>query len=194
MRSGISITVILKLLGFCETTREVKTALIHNNVMVNGRVVKDNKFMVGLMDVLSVPDKKLYYRVTLDEKGMLDVIPIDSKEAVLLPCKVESVNLVKGGALQYHCHNGYNLRMEKKGCKPRETLILNVDTGKVEKHLPLEAGCAILLTGGGLAGKLGTFVRSEGKFGIVNVDDKEHLTSLKYVFVIGSKVPAVKIR
>jgi len=191
---GMAIATVLKQLGYCETTKEVKTALNSTEMLVNNKRVKDHKHIIGLMDVLAVPSKGLYFRMIIDNKGKLFMIAIPKKEAALLPCRVNSITMVKGAKLQLNCHNGYNILIEKKTIAVNDTVVLNLENKKIEQHLPLKEGATVLVTGGKLAGTIAKLVKREGRVCTLKLDDATHTTLLKYVFVVGDTTPVVKLR
>jgi len=49
------------------------------NIFVNGRIRKDPKFPLGLMDVFSIPRIKKNYRVLIDVKGRFVLNEISNK-------------------------------------------------------------------------------------------------------------------
>ncbi|MCC6059400.1 MAG: 30S ribosomal protein S4e, partial [Thermofilum sp.] len=62
--SCIPLGVILRdLLGYTTTMRETRRVLAERKVEVDGRVVTDYKYPVGLMDVLHIIPEEKYYRV-----------------------------------------------------------------------------------------------------------------------------------
>jgi small subunit ribosomal protein S4e len=185
---GMAIGTVFKLLGLCETTKEVKYALTNSEVFVNSRRVKDFKFLVGFMDVLSVPEKGIYYRMSLDRKGKLAMIEISSKEAELVLCQILQVRKIPGNKIQYNCHNGYNILSDKKDCKRNDVLMYDVAKKEVKERLTLDKGMPVLITGGGFAGSLGSFVAVEGNSGEILLDQTNHKTLAKYLFPIGDKL------
>ena len=192
MATGMSITSILKGLGFCETTKEVKQALAESIVQVNGRIVKDFKRIVGFMDVLGAPKEGLYFRMSIDERGKLVMIEESKTNANLLPCRVRGLCLIKGAITQVNCYNGYNLEMKEKP-KIGDTVVLNLNTGATEV-LPAKEQAMVLLIGGRRAGSIGTIVKHNGATAQVKMGDETHMSDAKHLFVVGGKKPVVKIR
>ena len=89
------INVVLRdVLGVARSTREVRRILHESLVKVDGRVVKDNKRGVGLMDVLSVGDDD-YRRCVLDTNGKLRYRRISAEEATYKFCRIENKVTVK---------------------------------------------------------------------------------------------------
>ena len=72
--------VIRDVLGFARSTREVRHILHNGLAMIDGRVCKETRRGVGLMDVLSLGDN--HYRCVLDHNGRLRYRPISADEHI----------------------------------------------------------------------------------------------------------------
>jgi small subunit ribosomal protein S4e len=51
------------ILDLAKNGKEAKTIISHGKISVNGKVRRDEHFLVGLMDVISIADTKKSYRV-----------------------------------------------------------------------------------------------------------------------------------
>ena len=71
--------VIRDVLGMARTAREVRFILPNELAQVDGRVVKDTRRGVGLMDVLTLGEDN--FLCVLDHNGRLQYRPISQKEA-----------------------------------------------------------------------------------------------------------------
>ena len=71
--------IIRDILNMANTMREVRFMLQTEKVRVDGKVVKDTRRGVGLMDVLTLGDNN--YRCVLDHNGRLRYSPISKEEA-----------------------------------------------------------------------------------------------------------------
>ena len=71
--------IIRDVIGLARSTREVKRILHNGLAKVDGRIVKDTRRGVGIMDVLTLGDDN--YRCVLDTNGRLRYRPISAKEA-----------------------------------------------------------------------------------------------------------------
>jgi len=78
----VPITVFLRdIVGVAQNTKEVKRMLHLKKVLVDGSVIHDNKRPVGLMDVVSIPEAGLYYRILISKKNKLYALPISEEES-----------------------------------------------------------------------------------------------------------------
>ncbi len=102
--------VVRDMLGLAKTAREVRHILHNELAKVDGRVVKDTRRGVGIMDVLTLGEEN--YRCVLDHNGRLRYRPISAKEAGWKVCRIEGKTTIKGGKTQLNLHDGRNLIVE----------------------------------------------------------------------------------
>ena len=79
--------VIRDVLGFARSTREVRHILHNGLAKVDGRICKETRRGVGLMDVLTLGDT--HYRCVLDHNGRLRYRQISADEAAWKVCRIE---------------------------------------------------------------------------------------------------------
>ncbi len=140
------LNIFVKRLKYASTTREVKKLLNAGKILVNGNIIKDQKFPVGIMDVISIPDAKENFRVLIDNKGKF--LLTKTKDADSLLCKVKNKTVMKGKKLQVNLTNGFNILVAKDDYKVGDTLIISPKTKEIKKHIKLEKGAHIYLIGG----------------------------------------------
>ena len=61
-----ALITIRDLLGFADTGKEARSIIASGKVMVDGKVVKNYKYPLGFMDVLSFKGMDKNYRILLD--------------------------------------------------------------------------------------------------------------------------------
>ena len=188
LRMGMSIGTILKDLELCTSTKEVKRALTDEIVLVNGLRVHDFKYQVGFMDIISVPKVSIYLRISMNEKGKLNVIETTKADANLVPCKVRRITIIKNGIPQLNCHNGYSILETKIKPKIGETVLFDTVENKIVDYISLKAGTEALLTSGSLRGKIITVSKITEKVVEFNVGESIHTTPVKSLFLINKKV------
>src|ERR1041384_5726346 len=74
-------TIVRDYLKLAATGREARRVIGAGEVLVDGRVAKEPKVAVGFMDVVSVPKTKQSWRVFIDDKARLRLVPIGSEQA-----------------------------------------------------------------------------------------------------------------
>lgn len=191
-------TVMRDVLHLADNAREASRIIKSGNVQVDGRVVKDEKLGVGLMDIVSIPEAKADYMVLYTEKGKLALSPIDAKDAKEKLCRVKHKTRVRGGKTQITLHDGKNIVVKKDEYKTGDSVKISIPKHEIKEHYPMQKGYLALIRGGkhsGSTGKIeGVQPGTANKEVIVQIktDDALLLTPKSYVFVIGKDKPAIK--
>ena len=190
--SGLPLGVLLRdELQLASTKGEVKKLMNNKEVFVDGKRRKDHSFMVGLFDVLSVPELKKYYRLTLDRKGRLQLIEISAHESSLKLGKVVGKTVVKKGKTQFNLHDGRNLLADAKA-NVGDTFVLALPQASVKKVLPLKKGAKVFLTKGKHAGGTGVLKEIKGDEAAYSAEGEDVETAKEYLFVVGDKDTEIK--
>ena len=193
--------VLREMLGLAKTLGEVKAILSRGNVMVDGKVEKEELFPTGLMDVISISGVEQWYRVLPSEKG-LTLHPVTKDEAGFKLCRVEDKTVLKKGNVQLNLHDGRNIIITvKEASKPEEDVFNALDTVKIGlpdqevlSHFKLVEGAPALIASGkniGKHGKIIAFERREAqkrKNALITIEDargNRFQTTVEYVFVVG---------
>lgn len=183
---GVLVRDVLKI---ATTLREVRRVLSNRLLMVDGRVRTDEKFPVGLMDVISFTKGDKNYRVVVDRKGRLVPIEINKEKAAMKICKVVKKHTLSGGKLNLTFHDGKNL-IGDNHVRVGDSVLLSLPDGKMKTHLKRAKGSRCLVMEGAHAGKIVTLndivERKGGKPSEASVHDKhgEFITVAKYLFVV----------
>lgn len=191
---GLPLTVILKDLGYATTTREVKKILVNKNILVDGVRRQNHRFIVGIMDVLAIPELNAYYRFLINKKGELMLVKTDEKEAKIKLCKITGKTLVKN-KLQLNLFDSRNILVEKNNeYKTGDTLVIEVPSQKIMHHLKLERNAVVFITRGKKVGNLGK-VENISQQGVACKKESGEIieTRKEYVFVIGKDKPIIKL-
>jgi small subunit ribosomal protein S4e len=140
--SAIPLSLALKKLKFALVKRDAKTFIRSGSVRIDGKVVKDLKYPVGVMDVLEVEGNA--FRVLLDTKNHLTFK--DTSKPNVKVCRVEKKHRTKGGKLHITLHDGrciidYN-------CSIGDSIVISLPDGKPVAHIPLSVnGYAMIIKG-----------------------------------------------
>ncbi|MGY8755167.1 MAG: 30S ribosomal protein S4e [Candidatus Poseidoniales archaeon] len=145
--------VIRDVLGMAHSTREVRTILHNGLAKVDGRIVKDTRRGVGLMDVLSLGEEN--FRCVLDTNGRLRYRTISAEEAGWKICRIEGKTTISGGKTQVHLHDGRNLIVEDAAeHKSGDSLKISLPDQKILEHIKFAEGTRCMLVGGTNVGLL----------------------------------------
>ncbi|MCD6402954.1 MAG: 30S ribosomal protein S4e [Candidatus Aenigmarchaeota archaeon] len=192
------LVVVRDLLKLAETGKEAKKIIKAGEVLVDGRKRKDHKFPVGFMDVVSIPKIKKHYRVGIDQHG-LKLVEIKDDEANKKLCRIEDKTIVKGGKTQLNLHDGRNVLVEEDVYKTGDSILIELPTQKILKHIKLEKDSLAVIIGGQNMGSLVKVkevivTRSREPNKVTCVKGKEEITAIKdYVFVVGKDKPLVTV-
>jgi len=186
-------------LSLARTASEASRLLSEGRVLVDGKVRRDPKLPVGLMDVIQIPATGKSYRVLVDEGGRLFLREIEQAEVSFKLCKVLGKNTLSGGRVQLAFHDGKTLVGELAGFKLGDVAKLALPELKIEERLAFEEGAVSLVTGGSNIGRVGRIKRIEaipGRPALVTLeaDGSEFQAPSNYVFIVGKERPLVSVR
>jgi len=202
--------IVRDLLGFAKTMREAKKIIAQGKILVDGRVRRDEHFPVGLMDVVSIPEIDVNYRVLPYEKGLI-LHEISGEEAKYKICRIENKTTVNGGHIQLNLHDGRNILIRSEDpsnpagniYRTFDTLKMSLPDQEILEHLRLEIGMMAIFVDGENIGKYGIIREIDERSSIkrrrnlVTIEDSKgetYQTILDYVFVIGDKTPRISLR
>lgn len=195
-------TIVRDYLQLAATGREAARVIGAGEVLVDGRIVKDAKFAVGFMDVITIPKTKGAWRVFIDDKARLRVLPIESAQAGWKLSQITGKATVKGGQTQLNLHDGRNLLVKKDDYATGDVLRLELPTQKVLGHFPLKEGSQVLITDGRHAGEVAPVksieVTRSHKPNLIHltVGSEAFATIKPYAFPIGdaSNLPKAEVK
>ena len=188
--------IVRDVLGRAQTSREVRF-IVHNElVKVDGRVCKDPRRGVGLMDVLTLGDEN--FRCMLDANGRLRYVKISSEEASYKIVRIEGKTTIKGGKTQLNLHDGRNMVIdEAEQYKTGDSLKIALPDQKIVEHIAFVEGVRCYLIGGTHVGEMAAMkeriVKQSSMPNEVAFDDFG--TTEVNVFVVGdASVPIMEVK
>ncbi len=187
-------TLLTDVLKQANNAREVRFLLRKQKVLVGGKRRQDYQYPVGLFEVVNFTDAKIAFRLVYDKLGKLCTIPVDEKEAQIVPAKILSLKQIRGGKVQYGLFGGRTLLFDKvqKEYKIGDTLLLDA-IGKVVQHLSLKKGALVYFIDGKFQGTTAVVDEIMGKDILVHSDKATSKTLTEYAYVVGDKTPALKL-
>lgn len=178
-------------LKYALTGKEVQSILMQRLVKVDGKVRTDHTYPVGFMDVVEIEKTDEHFRLVYDTKGRFVVHRISKDEAAYKLCRVKKVEFGKGGVPYVATHDGRTVRYPDPEIKANDTIMLDIETGKIKDYIKYDIGNLVMVTGGHNNGRVGVIVHKEkhkGSFEIVHVEDaagNRFATRMTNIFVIG---------
>jgi len=207
-RSLPLLMVVRDILKYVETSKEARRLIAEGHFKVDGRLRRDYKFPIGLMDVIEVVDTGEVFRVVPFPVKYLTLIPISREEASFKLCRIENKTTVRGGNIQLNLHDGRNILIRVSNpTKPTEDIYTTMSSVKISipnqeviKYIPIREGSLAIVVGGRNVGRVGTLIKiSEGmrryRKLVALKDSKGNIfyTTLDNVFVIGDEKPEITL-
>ncbi|MFQ6135808.1 MAG: 30S ribosomal protein S4e [Candidatus Hydrothermarchaeales archaeon] len=204
-RSLPLLLVVRDVLGYARNSREAKKIIHEGSIVVNGKVRKDFKFSVGLMDILQIPKTKEQSLVLFDKKGKIILTKIKKKESKSRLCRIVDKTVVDGGHIQLNLHDGTNYLVKVKDpkkpkediYKTKDTVLMNLKDNSLSGHIPFKEGNLALIIGGAHMGEVAKIeeirvVRSPNpNIVVLSSNDKKFQTIDDYLFMIGENKPVI---
>jgi len=207
-RSLPLLVVVRDVLGLAETAREAKRIISDGKIFIDGRVRRDYKFPVGLMDVIYIPEIDKSYRMVPHPVKVLWPVEIPLEERDLKLVRIDGKRTVKGGNIQLNLHDGRNIvirtsrpiKPPEDAYKPMDSLLIKVPTQEIINHFKLSAGSLVVVIDGKNVGRVGRIVNITKGMGykrtVVTIEDEtgsRFNTILSYVMVVGGEKPVITV-
>ena len=188
--------IVRDVLGRAQSAREVRF-IVHNELIkVDGRVCKDTRRGVGLMDVLSLGDE--HFRCMLDANGRLRYVKISAEEASWKLVRVEGKTTLKGGKTQLNFHDGLKILVdEPQEFNTGDSIKLSLPDQEVLEHIKFEDGVRCYLIGGTHVGEMASMKERIVKRSSMpnEVAFDEFGTTEVNVFAVGdANIPAMEVK
>lgn len=184
---GISLLFVLRdMLRVVNTRKEARYMTSHKLVKVNNKVRVDENFPVRVLDVITLGNKNLNYRLEIVNKKF-KLKEISEEEAGIKIVKISGKKVLGKNKIQMNLDDGQNF-LTKEKFSVGDSAIVNTKENKIEKVLPLKEGVVIEVVLGKHAGKRGKLVGFESlpreKNYIVKIEDKEVPLPYKAILVV----------
>lgn len=184
--NGVPILIVLRnMLKLAQTRREAKRIIHLRQILLNDRIVKDEKDNVLLFDTLSIIATKKHYRLGLSENGKFQLNEIKESEADKKIAKIINKKILKGKKIQLNLNDGRNFLSDIK-CNTNDSVVVNLKEKKIQKCLPFKEKAKVIIFSGKHIGKNGEIesLNPEEKIAKVKIDNKEINILIKQLMVI----------
>ena len=207
MNTGIPLLIVIRdLLKHANTGREAKQIISKGHCKIDGREIRDYRFSVGLMDVLTIPIADERFRFLPYTGKMLLPYPIPEEETSIKLTKIVKKSIVKGGKIQLNLHDGRNKLLLEEDLETEDfelykvgsTIKMTIPEQEIHDIVSLEPGVSTIVTAGrnvGLQGRLLEIEKQTGKGTAVLESAQGELfrTALDYIFVVGRNEPEISL-
>jgi len=192
--SAIPVTVILRdMLRYTVTGREAKMAVKQGKVRVDGKTRLNERFPVGLMDVVTLPDAGESYRLLPGKRGRLLLHQVKGDEIGIKLCRIIGKNTLRNGETQLRLHDGRTLKVPAdSNYKVNDVIEIKLPSQEIVEHVAFKDQLPIIITGGRSQGEIGTIIGLGDEPGwkrtatVRTAKGEDIRTLTKYVFPVGS--------
>jgi small subunit ribosomal protein S4e len=181
------------MLGYASTRREASMIAKQGKIKIDGKPRLNEKFPVGLMDVVSLPDAGENYRILPAKGGRLTLHLIKGEETSFKLCRVIGKTTLRNNITQLRLHDGRTLNVPTESpYKVNDTLKIKVPSQQIVDHIPFKDQLQVVITGGNSQGETGIIIGFGDEPGwkktaTVRTPKGEDIRTLtKYVFPIGT--------
>ena len=174
---------------FAETGKEAKSIIKKGEVLVDGRIVKDQKFGVGIFDIVEIPTLNKTWRAV--PKNGLSFIEIPQKERKLKICKIIDKKTLKGNKNQLNLNDGRNISTDEK-YPTQDSLLIEVPKQKIVDHIKFEKDSVAMVLRGKNAGIIAKIKEIE-KNRVWLGEEKTFEVPKKLLIVVGKDKPLIKL-
>lgn len=176
--------LVLKTIKVGDTKKEINHIIRNHSVLINGKRRWAYNFGVGFMDVLSIPDLKTHYLLSMDSKGRLTPQSIDAKDAASKMSQARSVRMIRGKKMQLGLSDGRTIFV-KEPVAAGTTVIVGLPEGKIIKTIPVQEKANVILTSGKHRGTRGVIESLSQDAVKVKTETGSISTKRAYAFVLG---------
>jgi len=192
LRESLPLILLLRnRLKYALSYNEARMICKQRLIKVDGKVRTEMRFPSGFMDVISIEKTNETFRLLYDVKGRFAVHRINKAEGKLKLCKVVKQSIGPKSVPYIVTHDARTIRYPDPHIKVDDTVVIDIETGKVTDYVKFDSGNVCMITGGhnmGRVGIVGHRERHPGSFDIVHVKDSvghSFATRLHNVFIIG---------
>lgn len=186
LNNGISILMILRdMLKIVQNRKEAKKAIHAKSILLNKKIVTDEKNTALLFDIITIVPSRKNYRLELLENGKFTLNEAGEKEAGRKISKIGKKKILKGKKVQINFNDGRNIISNAK-CRIGDSAIIDTEKKKIEKILEMKEKANAVIFDGKHAGKKGVIERIDDEKGIAEIKtkDKKINALIKQIIVV----------
>ncbi len=190
------LTVLRDYIHLGDKEREITRILTSGQIYVDGRKVKDRRYAVGFMDLITIPGQEASFRIIFNSRGNLAVGKEKPEMADMKLLKVRGKRTIEGGKLQLGFHDGTNVITDNSAIKPGDVVKFSLSDRKIVSVYPMAKGSRVYLTGGSHIGAVATIkeieVKNSSRANLVMLEEG-YGTLADYSFVISGNGESYEI-
>jgi len=185
---GIPVLIVLReMMNLAQNRREVKKAIHQKNVLINQKIVRNEKKSLELFDILTIVPEKKDYRLELSSKGKYEIKEINLKMKNSKISKIIGKKSLKGKKIQINLADGKNYLSSLK-CKIDDSALIDLKKKVILEVLPVKEKAEVLVIGGKHSGSLGKIKKLIPELKMAEVDEGTKIVRvlIKQLMVIQS--------
>lgn len=152
---SMPLMMFLKKEGFASTTKEAERIIKERELEVNGKVIIDPKYPIGISDVIHIKKEGAHYNTSID-KNSKAIFEKNSKKTDSLVLKVVRKYIYKQNKLFISFHDG-SIAPCNDNVKVNDSVVLGFNR-KINKVLALKKGANCFVFAGVHVGTRGTIM------------------------------------
>jgi small subunit ribosomal protein S4e len=176
------LVVLRDILHVVDNKNEAKKVLKDELVLVNGKIIKDNKYSIGLFDRLYVKKLDKGFSLVLDNHGLLKIHEITKDKIEKKPFRVIDKKILKKGKMQINFYGGLNMITNER-LNVGDSAVIDLKSKKILDVLKLAKGSFVLVIRGKHRGEHGK-IEDIDDFMTISVKNKKIKIPKENVFVI----------
>jgi len=169
-RNAMPLILIMRdVLKMVKNKKELKKALNEKKIEVNGKIVREINYPVALLDSVSLPESKKFYRVVLENKR-LALEPIKKEEATVRIFKIIGKKMLSKNKIQLNLNLGRNILSSEKA-DVGDFVMFDMAKNRIIRTIPLAKNTGVVIVSGKHIGKKGKIseITKEGENTIAKI-------------------------
>jgi small subunit ribosomal protein S4e len=172
-KKGIPLLVVMReMLELVKTRKELKKIINEGKLLVNEKPIKEDKSILQLFDVLSLPVLKKTYRLTIGENKKFSMMEIKDSESKTKISKIIGKKVIKGNKIQINLSDGRNILSDEQ-VLVGDSVEIEFDGKKIKKVLQVKEKSKVLVIKGKHMGQFGEVKKIEEDNVIIESGKKE---------------------
>merc|ERR1712048_551241 len=149
LRECLPLAILLRnRLKYALQYSDVTKIMMQRLIKVDGRVRTDKTYPAGFMDVITIEKTGEFFRLLYDVKGRFVCHRIGADEAGYKLCKVKKVSTGVEAVPYLVTHDARTIRRPAGHAKVNDTVVLDINTGKITEVIKYDTGNTVMVTGG----------------------------------------------
>jgi small subunit ribosomal protein S4e len=185
IRKSIPLAILLRdVLKIADNLREAKAIINSRKVLIDGSVITEYRFPVGLMDVIYIKEAEQYFRLIPHNTEFLFPVKISENESTIKPIRIIGKTTQKRGNIQLNLEDGKNILIKVEDPKAKQplvkvgsTILLDLKKKEIINSFNVEEGSYVIAMGG----------RHVGEHGVIKKIREVNFKKAKYSTVIAEK-------